>query len=64
MSRPNNTTEPSGKLQAGAEVVATAVIAKDAVGATFAANGAITVEYDSNTITNTPELEVWLEIEQ
>lgn len=50
--------------QAGAEVTALYSGAKDAVGFTFTAGQAIEVEYDSDTITNTPELEVWLEIEQ
>lgn len=50
--------------QAGAEVTALYSGAKDAVGFTFTAGQAIEVEYDSDTITNTPELEVWIELEQ
>lgn len=50
--------------QAGAEVTGLYTTAKDTSLHTFTAGQEITVEYDSDTITNTPELEVWLEIEQ
>lgn len=50
--------------QAGAETTALVTPGKDAAGYTFTAGQTITVDYDSDTITNTPELEVWVEIEQ
>lgn len=50
--------------QSGGETTALYTASKDTTGHTFSAGDAITVEYDSDTITNTPELEVWLEIEQ
>lgn len=50
--------------EAGAEVAASAVIAKDVAGAVFAAGDTIGVSYSSTTITNTPKLVVTVELEQ
>ncbi len=50
--------------QAGAEVAASAVIAKDVAAAVFAAGDTIGVSYSSTAITNTPKLLVTVEIEQ
>lgn len=50
--------------EAGGETTALVSPGKDASTYTFTAGQTITVDYDSDTITNTPELEVWVEIEQ
>lgn len=50
--------------QAGAETEARYAVAKDVALHTFAAGDNIDVVYDSNSITNTPVLSAWIEIEQ
>lgn len=50
--------------QAGAETEKRYAVAKDVALHTFAAGDNIDVVYDSDTITNTPVLSAWVEIEQ